>query len=83
MPHLSNELKDLFVTLETKFHPLSLCKKVNAVLDGLSDNEDYKLYITPIQEIAIARTLKQVKLTVLISLRKVAGTIVQPLLPMS
>lgn len=60
LPHVDGDLKELFFALETKFQPLTLGKKVDAVLDSLKSNEDLSQYIEPLHQITILRTLKQV-----------------------
>ena len=61
MSHVSSELKELFVLLETKFQPLSMGKRVHEILETIKGNEELVQYIVPTHEITMMKTLKQVR----------------------
>merc|ERR1712142_527213 len=60
LPHLPEQLRDLYTSLEKKFQPLKLCKHVHDILTDISQNESLKQYVDLIQEITTVRMLKQV-----------------------
>ena len=60
LPHLPQQLRDLYTSLEKKFQPLKLCKHVHDILTDISQNESLKQYVELIQEITTVRMLKQV-----------------------
>merc|ERR1712141_631826 len=57
-------LQDLHKWLEVEFHPLSLCKRVEATLKVIEDDDDEKSqlqqYLPALREITLVRLLKQV-----------------------
>merc|ERR1712158_175514 len=57
-------LQDLHKWLEVEFHPLSLCKRVEATLKVIEDDNDEKSqlqqYLPALREITLVRLLKQV-----------------------
>ncbi|XP_047128907.1 eukaryotic translation initiation factor 3 subunit A isoform X1 [Hydra vulgaris] len=59
-PHVSAPLKELFATLELKFEPLKICKKVNETLQIINKDENLLQYSESIKEIAITRLLSQI-----------------------
>jgi len=59
----SPELQDLYNWLEVDFHPLSLCKKVDAKLKLFEENSDFTslvMYSPPLRDMTLVRLLKQV-----------------------
>lgn len=62
MSHVSSELKELFVLLETKFQPLSMGERVHEILETIRNDEELMQYIVPTHEITMMKTLKQVSL---------------------
>lgn len=62
MSHVSSELKELFVLLETKFQPLSMGERVHEILETIKDDKELMQYIVPTHEITMMKTLKQVSL---------------------
>merc|ERR1712018_705106 len=57
-------LQDLHMWLEVEFHPLLLCKRVEATLKSIEDEDDEKSqlqqYLPALREITLVRLLKQV-----------------------
>lgn len=60
--HIMPQLQDLYHFLERDFSPLKLCARVNVFFEFLVNNEELELsdYVKPLQEVSIARLLKQV-----------------------
>ena len=60
--HIMPQLQDLYHFLERDFSPLKLCARVNVFFEFLLNNEELELsdYVKPLQEVSIARLLKQV-----------------------
>ena len=54
------ELQNLYKYLEVEFHPLRLYDRVKASIDFITENEELGQYIGALEEIIIARVLKQV-----------------------
>ncbi|GBM00210.1 Eukaryotic translation initiation factor 3 subunit A [Araneus ventricosus] len=57
------QLQDLYRWLETEFHPLKLCKRVQQSFEFLNKWEEFpelRQYITPIQDITIVRLVKEI-----------------------
>jgi translation initiation factor 3 subunit A len=59
---VSPELMQLYDCLQTEFNPLTLCKKVQPLIESLSSNASLSIYIEPLKEITLVRFVKQVKL---------------------
>lgn len=63
LQHAYPNLKDLYRWLEKDFNPLQLCKKVQSVVDELSEDEKYTdltQYLNSIKDVAIIRLLKEI-----------------------
>lgn len=60
--HIMPQLQDLYHFLERDFSPLKLCARVHVFFEFLLNNEELELsdYVKPLQEVSIARLLKQV-----------------------
>lgn len=60
--HIMPQLQDLYHFLERDFSPLKLCARVNVFFEFLLNNDELELsdYVKPLQEVSIARLLKQV-----------------------
>uniref|UniRef100_A0A1B6EIE9 Eukaryotic translation initiation factor 3 subunit A n=1 Tax=Cuerna arida TaxID=1464854 RepID=A0A1B6EIE9_9HEMI len=55
----SPPLQELYNCLEVEFSPLTLCRQVTAVCDGLV-GEDNRQYVGPLQDVTLVRLIRQV-----------------------
>lgn len=61
--HAPAQIQDLYRWLETEFHPLKLCTRVQQSFDFLNKWEEYPelcQYIAPIQDFTIVRLVKEI-----------------------
>jgi translation initiation factor 3 subunit A len=54
------EVQELHHWLEEEFDPLQLCHHVSKLFDCLKENEGYKVYVEPLEDVTIMRLIKQV-----------------------
>ncbi|XP_054723932.1 eukaryotic translation initiation factor 3 subunit A-like [Uloborus diversus] len=57
------QLQDLYRWLETEFHPLKLCSRIQQCFDFLNSWDDFpelRQYIPPIQDITVVRLVKEI-----------------------
>ncbi|KAJ3220484.1 eukaryotic translation initiation factor 3 subunit A [Clydaea vesicula] len=57
--HVLPELKDLYSILEVQFHPLSICKKIEPIMQSVLKNNELAKYAKPLQSVILTRLLQQ------------------------
>ena len=55
------EVQELHNWLEEEFNPLQLCHHVNKLFGSLRENEVYKVYVEPLEDVTIMRLIKQAR----------------------
>ena len=55
----SSEVRDLFVLLENQFLPLTLSQLAKPLLVKIKENQDFHIYVTPIEQLLVGRVLAQ------------------------
>ena len=55
----SKEIRDLFVLLENQFLPLTLSQLVKPLLAQIRQNQEFLIYVTPIEQLLVGRVLAQ------------------------
>ena len=55
----SSEVRDLFVLLENQFLPLTLSQLAKPLLVKIRENQDFHIYVTPIEQLLVGRVLAQ------------------------
>lgn len=56
---IPQELLTLYEALETDFRPLNLTEKIQPALKCISEREDLAIYMEPLQEVVVSKTLLQ------------------------
>lgn len=54
-----SELVTLYEALEVDFHPLKLSQKIQPALQRISEREDLAVYLEPLYEVVVSKTLLQ------------------------
>ncbi|VDL61154.1 unnamed protein product [Hymenolepis diminuta] len=54
-----SELVTLYEALEVDFHPLKLSQKIQPALQRISEREDLAMYLEPLYEVVVSKTLLQ------------------------
>ncbi|CAG8621389.1 14910_t:CDS:2, partial [Cetraspora pellucida] len=53
------ELRELYNILEVQFHPLSICKKIEPIMNHLSQNTEMAKYVKPLHQVILTRLFQQ------------------------
>nr|CAG8435075.1 14005_t:CDS:10 [Entrophospora candida]CAG8510865.1 9028_t:CDS:10 [Entrophospora candida] len=53
------ELRDLYNILEVQFHPLSICKKIEPIVNHLSQDTEMAKYVKPLHQVILTRLFQQ------------------------
>ncbi|CAG8590568.1 4176_t:CDS:2 [Diversispora eburnea] len=53
------ELKDLYNILEVQFHPLSICKKIEPIMNHLAQDAEMAKYVKPLHQVILTRLFQQ------------------------
>jgi translation initiation factor 3 subunit A len=60
LQYVTPELQNLYKYLEVDFHPLQLYPAVQPICQYIANNEDLAMYVPLMEDIIVARVLKQV-----------------------
>ncbi|EEB07540.2 translation initiation factor eIF3a [Schizosaccharomyces japonicus yFS275] len=52
-------IRELYQNLELEFHPLSICKKLQPIVNKLAENPETAQYIPPLQQVILTRLFQQ------------------------
>ncbi|CAG8551320.1 13494_t:CDS:2 [Acaulospora morrowiae] len=53
------ELRDLYNILEVQFHPLSICKKIEPIMNHLAQDPEMAKYVKPLHQVILTRLFQQ------------------------
>ncbi|CAG8725030.1 35791_t:CDS:2, partial [Racocetra persica] len=53
------ELRELYNILEVQFHPLSICKKIEPIMNHLSQDTEMAKYVKPLHQVILTRLFQQ------------------------
>ncbi|CAG8650127.1 7805_t:CDS:2 [Dentiscutata erythropus] len=53
------QLRELYNILEVQFHPLSICKKIEPIMNHLSQDTEMAKYVKPLHQVILTRLFQQ------------------------